>query len=425
MLLPIILVSFLTFASALIDFLHKIPNILLDPLDKIPKIDFSPNPPEDASLSAIEIINKYGYNGETHNTITSDGYVLGLDRITGRVNSNSSQIQKPVALLMHGILCNSICWLFPGGKSLAFILADAGYDVWLGNARGTKYSREHVQYSSNEKDYWNFSWHEIGTQDLPAMIDYVLETTGREKLFYLGHSQGTTVFFTMASERPEYQSKIEAMFALAPIVFCGRMKSPFFQILSHFTISIKIMSELIGINEFTANNALIKKVQQMVCADDAITQSLCSNAIFLVTGFNHEQMDKNLIPIVVEQFPDSVATKQFIHYGQLINSGSIISAGKFKQYDHGIIANKKIYNQVKPPNYNLKKIQVPVVLHYSKNDWLANVKDVENLYTELGNPFGKFLVPDKRFNHIDFMWAKNGKELLYDYILDQMKQFLQ
>lgn len=50
---------------------------------------------------------------------------------------------------------------------------------------------------------------------------------------------------------------------------------------------------------------------------------------------------------------------------------------------------------------------------------------MEKLYTELGNPFGKFLVPDKRFNHIDFMWAKNGKELLYDYILDQMKQFPQ
>lgn len=174
-----------------------------------------------------------------------------------------------------------------------------------------------------------FSWHEIGTQDLPAMIDYILETTGREKLFYLGHSQGTTVFFAMASERPEYQSKIEAMFALAPIVFCGRMKSPFFQILSHFTITIEVctftqkeslyiycthvrqrdcgffffltllqvISELIGINEFAPNNALIKKAQQIMCADDAITQPVCSNAIFLVTEFNHEQMNKVCIYI--------------------------------------------------------------------------------------------------------------------------------
>ena len=38
------------------------------------------------------------------------------------------------------------------------------------------------------------SWHEIGTRDLPAMIDRIVETTGQEKLLYLGHRQGTAAF---------------------------------------------------------------------------------------------------------------------------------------------------------------------------------------------------------------------------------------
>lgn len=79
-----------------------------------------------------------------------------------------------------------------------------------------------------------YSWNEIGTRDLPAMIDHVVEITGRNEMFYLGHSQGTTAFFVMAAERPEYQKKIEKMFAMAPIAFCGRMKSPFLQLLSQF-----------------------------------------------------------------------------------------------------------------------------------------------------------------------------------------------
>lgn len=64
-----------------------------------------------------------------------------------------------------------------------------------------------------------FSFHEIGNYDLSAMIDYVLETTGQEKLHYIGHSQGTTSFFALAASQPEYNDKIKLMVALAPVAF--------------------------------------------------------------------------------------------------------------------------------------------------------------------------------------------------------------
>lgn len=51
------------------------------------------------------------------------------------------------------------------------------------------------------------------------MIDFVLAKTGQEKLYYVGHSQGTTAFFVMASEHPEYNEKIKLMVALAPVAF--------------------------------------------------------------------------------------------------------------------------------------------------------------------------------------------------------------
>lgn len=60
--------------------------------------------------------------------------------------------------------------------------------------------------------------------------------------------------------------------------------------------------------------------------------------------------------------------------------GSYLSPGKFKQYDHGLIGNLKKYESPTPLNYNITKIQVPVALHYSKNDWLANVKVRISLY---------------------------------------------
>lgn len=72
----------------------------------------------------------------------------------------------------------------------AYKLADAGYDVWMGNARGTEASREHVLLDPKEKEFWSFSWHEIGYYDLPACIDHILNATNHEKLFYIGYSQG-------------------------------------------------------------------------------------------------------------------------------------------------------------------------------------------------------------------------------------------
>lgn len=82
----------------------------------------------------------------------------------------------------------------------------------------------------------------------------------------------------------------------------------------------------------------------------------------------------------------------------------------------------KEYGRPTPPSYNLKKVTAPVYLHYSRNDWLSNEKDVNTLYKELGNCLGKFLSPDNKFNHVDYIYGIDAKALLYDRILGLMKR---
>lgn len=53
----------------------------------------------------------------------------------------------------------------------------------------------------------------LGQFDLPAMIDFALLKTGQKDLHYIGHSQGTTAFFVMASLRKEMNARIRTMHA--------------------------------------------------------------------------------------------------------------------------------------------------------------------------------------------------------------------
>lgn len=107
------------------------------------------------------MVTKYGYPIETHEVITEeDGYILTIHRIPHGKN-NAFQTNKPVVFLFHGLICSSADWVLMGPeKGLAYLLADKGYDVWMGNARGNTYSRQNIHYNPdlNPKQFWNFRY---------------------------------------------------------------------------------------------------------------------------------------------------------------------------------------------------------------------------------------------------------------------------
>ena len=76
--------------------------------------------------------------------------------------------------MMAGVECDMNFWIANDPTvTPAFVLAEQGYDVWLGNNRGTRFSN-HLTLSSSHSDYWNFSQEDMGLKDLPASIDYIL-----------------------------------------------------------------------------------------------------------------------------------------------------------------------------------------------------------------------------------------------------------
>lgn len=362
----------------------------------------------DAFLTTPELIKKYGYPVEVHSVYTPDGYILEMHRIP-----------RPGGIpvyLQHGIMDSSAGWIIMGPKTaFAYLLADEGYDVWMGNIRGNRYSRKHLYLNPKSGAFWDYSFNEIGRFDVPAMVDYVLEKTGKSKLHYVGHSQGTTAFWAMCAQRPGYCDKIISMQALAPIAFMQKLKSPPIRVLAPFVNQLDFIFKLVGAHEFLPNNDFFKMAGQIICNEKAITQVLCSNIIFLLTGYNSEQLNKTMLPAILGHLPAGSSTKQFIHYGQLFKSG------RFRQFDYGLFGNKREYGSLSPPSYDLKKVTAPVALHYASNDWLANIRDVKKLQSKLPNVIKEYLVPSPKFNHLDFMLAMNSRDMVQREVVGVMR----
>lgn len=341
---------------------------------------------------------------------TDDGYVLTLHRIPN--------FNKTVVFLQHGLISSSGDWVLAGpGRSLAYILFDSGYDIWMGNARGNTYSRKHKKISPNSQSFWNFDWHEIALHDLPAMINLVLKRTGKEEVDYIGHSQGTTILLVLTSKVPKFGRKIKSAHLLAPVAYMSNAKAPLAPLGASLFGKPTPLMETFGNTEILSNSRGMELLGLYLC-NDRVALDACASGWFLIGGYNEPNLNRTLLSEVLAITPAGSSLRQVLHFLQEYLSG------KFREWDHGPAKNMEVYGSKNPPDYPVGNIKVPIYLYYSKNDFLSSDLDVERLYNEMHLEIAKekYLVPDLKFSHIDYLYGLNSKEVLYDRIVFNLKK---
>lgn len=367
----------------------------------------------DIVLTVPAIISRHGYICETH-VVVSQGYILNLHRIPH--SKTSEDVSSKTILLHHGLFASSADWILNGPeKGLAYVLADAGYDVWMANIRGNRYSREHASLKTDSKSYWNFSWHDVAEHDLPAIIDHILKVKGSgTKITYIGHSMGTTILFAMLSLRPEYNTILSAGMALAPVVFMSDLKTPL-KALAPITSNVAYMEMLYGSHEFIPKQSSLGRISS-ACRADSMDSVVCKNIIFYICGADEKQFNKTLLPVFLSHLGTGTSWKTAVHFAQ-----EIVSGGNFQQFDYGT-HNQKVYGSDTPPEYDLSKVTLPISLFWSQNDLLSSEKDVKMLYERLPSTTEMYMVPYPEFNHLDYLWAIDAPSLINEKVLDSLEK---
>lgn len=241
---------------------------------------------------ALELITNAGYKGEAYRVPTEDGYLLKIHRV---LPQNQMSSTKPPVFLMHGLIATAADFVMTGPKSaLAYLLADNGYDVWMGNTRGSKHSMKHKTLSPDSREFWEFSWHEIGKFDVPAMIDFVLNKTNSLKAFYAGHSQGTTSLLVFLSTRPEYNEKIIQAHLLAPAGFMKNLPHPLAKAFNEEMV-VRFFHEYMYFN-FAGYWDVANEYTKVFCVEEQqATLALCHSLISSVAGPNRQEIEMDTV----------------------------------------------------------------------------------------------------------------------------------
>ncbi|OWR52889.1 hypothetical protein KGM_201192 [Danaus plexippus plexippus] len=352
---------------------------------------------EDARLDFMGLATKYGHPAVRHQVTTDDGYILTLFHIPGR--------SKLPVLLMHDLLDTADTFLLRGNDSLGIALANSGYDLWFGNCRGNRYSRRHRDLDPNrDSSYWSFTFHEMGYYDLPAIIDRVLNETGTPSLTAIGHSRGNTIFFVLGSTRPEYNSKVNVVIALAPVVYLRDLPLPFQTILNSLPVLYKILASAnIQVNEFFGYDSVSTMFLRTFCPQNFISYQFCLNQIlYPILGFDPFTFDQSFLRIFLYHYPAGTSWRDSLHFTQLSNSRI------FRRYDFGNDINMLMYNSTSPPLYPLRRVTMPVALIAARNDPISTLSNVDLLKRQLPNVADYAVVPWLLFNHGDFVWLQTA-----------------
>ncbi|KAG0078855.1 cholesterol esterase [Podila epicladia] len=374
-----------------------------------------PNPPEDivkllrANGVPLAAETKEAYmNKKNGKRNQEEDLEVDLDaKIRENPRPKKGDYIKPVVLLYHGFMMCSEVWLcnLDEERNLAFVLAEAGYDVWLGNTRANKYSLKHMFLKPHEQKFWEFSMDELALFDLPDTVDYILNRTGAPSLVYIGFSQGTAQAFASLSIKPALNDKISLFIALAPATTPPGLQNGL--ITSIIKATPNVIYLLLG-----RKTPLAAALFWQNLLHPTTYATFIDMAVKFLFGWKSQSMSLVQKAVSYQHLYSFTSVRILVHWFQIIRTQV------FQMYDD-VQPRVPYLSSTRshcPHPFPTNQISTPIAIFYGGKDTLVNIK---SLVSDLPELVGVWEVPN--YEHLDFLWAEGLDKYVYPSILELLE----
>jgi len=177
--------------------------------------------------------------------------------------------------------------------------------------------------------------------------------------------------------------------------------------------------DILHIRNFLELNSLTDQFIHILCSK---ARFLCKNLIEAIVETKiTNRTDYNKISDLFYYEPGGTSIKNILHWIQIFHNQDLA------YYDYGKEKNLKVYNQTKPPSYNMTNFydySIPSFITRSDSDPFSSEKDVDLWLKFINYNQKKDIIQVlnlTNYNHLDYLWSEDAYEDIFKKIINFIK----